>query len=300
MCSVLLSVWYWANWDPCQQGILEKTHTLPLSSLNPVQILVSGVCVREREYVNEDWIGGMQCLCWRAGSGPVWPWWLNRISMQPFITACTLRNMALRSEHTLCCHSQDSPNWDKMKSVRTYKISNRDRDLLFPLVFRENNSTFSLEKCWIYFQFFQLSVLISVCHYNSVTCDSEDQNQFVFLFFFPLQQVFGQGSLRSCALRKWVVFHIKVQQKQMSRRKGEEGAGGDCVCPFHMVSLPHVTLCHTLCAAFINMDHSWCVMTSIQTTPPRPTHIFFSRSSFCLTGNGTGCQYIYDLLSGAF
>lgn len=23
-----------------------------------------------------------------------------------------------------------------------------------------------------------------------------------------------------------------------------------CVCPFHMVSLSHVTLCHTLCAAF--------------------------------------------------
>lgn len=40
------------------------THSLLSASLNHVQTLNS--CVRR-------WIGGMPCLCWMAGSGPVWP-----------------------------------------------------------------------------------------------------------------------------------------------------------------------------------------------------------------------------------
>lgn len=94
------------------------THHLCPPGLNPAQtsVLVSGLCVC---VCARSGLGGMQCLCWRARRGSVWPWWLHTISMQPFITACAHTNTQHRSEHTLCCHSQDAPNWDKMKSVKT-------------------------------------------------------------------------------------------------------------------------------------------------------------------------------------
>lgn len=85
-----------------------RTHT-NTSSVQPIWILFRA----------QSWSSGMHCFCWTAGRDSAWPWRLNTISMQPFITSCTLRNTPYRSEGTLCCHCQETQNWDKMKSVRT-------------------------------------------------------------------------------------------------------------------------------------------------------------------------------------
>lgn len=89
------------------------------------------------------------------------------------------------------------------------------------------------------------------------------------VFFFPLQQVFGQGSLRSCALRKWVVFHIKVQQKQMSRRKGDEGAGGDCACVYSTWFHCLMWLCVILCVLLLSI---WTILDVLWLSYKQPPH----------------------------
>lgn len=96
-----------ADRELCQQGTLLRTHLLCLPGGNPTQAsFLFPVC---------DWCrGSVECNVCFGELGVA-----LTISTQAFITACTHRHAGLRSERTHCHHSQDAPNWDKMKSVKT-------------------------------------------------------------------------------------------------------------------------------------------------------------------------------------